>query len=784
VTDPSVRLERLAITTQYDDLSVGGALGGRGGYVQASREAWVDNAWSVAGDYLCGSMSLGVLDAGGELVPPTRVSFHPARVGAATVHEWGSTSRNLYLADNLGTHAVLDLDIVSSAAVPTQVAVQLCVTFTPNSRTRHSKKPPFPQAERRSRVSARDGRILYAEHDRGPIPASAVSASMPWDTLTVSEPSRATARWQLEMLPGATTRLRVVLSAADGLSRHAELLDSDDLSVRSDRLVADDIDRVQVMTPDERIDLTNEWAKINTVRVQHAYPLGSAFTNDPPQDVAVVRDMAWYTMGGAYIDPVFTSAMLDLTADHAVEPDGSLAEFVRCSASAEAQVPPDFAAATFAGAAARSGAEFADFVAAGTLRGQVEGYDLAVKDDTPLFVLACAQQFRVDGDVDAVRRRLPTVVAALTSLLAQTRDDGLVWSASRVYGDPTNVWGLATWRNIINAYQLLGAVTEINCLCVAAYRAGATLTELVGGDGKPWLEAADALATAINTELWSAEQGIYAVAKTTSGLRTEITSDVVFSVLFGVAPPERAEAVAQLLSSSRVQHSAGARTIPAGEPEYDPEFGFGLMGGVWPNLTAWVAVALRELRPELVLESLRRISTPVLSTRPGELGQVAPGAFPEWFSGDDRRGIASLGMAASPWMPPTFTWCVVEGLLGIAIDDDVRVQPAVPNDWGWWGIRRLPSRRGEFSLITWGGQWIASHSISGRPTVLAQHDVTDQIEAAGSCIALASADTVYVLVRAHSAEPTLVRYGATTQTVVLEAGDAALLTFPRTADSD
>ena len=48
-------------------------------------------------------------------------------------------------------------------------------------------------------------------------------------------------------------------------------------------------------------------------------------------------------------------------------------------------------------------------------------------------------------------------------ILAQRRD-GLVWCTV----EGADIWGNATWRNIIPGYRLAGAVTEINALCYAA----------------------------------------------------------------------------------------------------------------------------------------------------------------------------------------------------------------------------------------------------------------------------------------------------------------------------
>src|SRR6202022_2256481 len=65
-----------------------------------------------------------------------------------------------------------------------------------------------------------------------------------------------------------------------------------------------------VRTPDATINRAIDWAKINTARVQHRFPAGFGFTNDPSQDIVVVRDAAWYILGSDYMTPKFSRGIL------------------------------------------------------------------------------------------------------------------------------------------------------------------------------------------------------------------------------------------------------------------------------------------------------------------------------------------------------------------------------------------------------------------------------------------------------------------------------------------
>src|SRR6266852_3021298 len=72
--------------------------------------------------------------------------------------------------------------------------------------------------------------------------------------------------------------------------------------------------RTAIFTPEQVINRGLQWAKVNAVRVQHRYRTGFGFTNDPPQDIIVVRDAAWYVLGSDYLTPEFSKALLELVS--------------------------------------------------------------------------------------------------------------------------------------------------------------------------------------------------------------------------------------------------------------------------------------------------------------------------------------------------------------------------------------------------------------------------------------------------------------------------------------
>lgn len=170
------------------------------------------------------------------------------------------------------------------------------------------------------------------------------------------------------------------------------------------------LDTSDIITPDPLINRAIKWAKINCIREQKLYPAGFGFTNDPPQDVLVIRDAAWFVLGSDYITPDFSKGMLDLIRQWGIEDTGKLTEYILCC-----EKPPF-----------------------------KYDYALNMNDNTPLFIIAAYHHYSITRDKDFLQRIYPTVRNAANWILNQ-RHDGLVWCRS----EESNAWGICGWRNII-----------------------------------------------------------------------------------------------------------------------------------------------------------------------------------------------------------------------------------------------------------------------------------------------------------------------------------------------
>jgi hypothetical protein len=202
---------------------------------------------------------------------------------------------------------------------------------------------------------------------------------------------------------------------------------------------------------------------------------------------------------------------------------------------------------------------------------------------------------------------------------------------------------------------------------------------------------------------------------------------MVFPLLFGVAPDDVKARVLDLLSGPQFWTEYGVRTVAPGQPNFDPERSLQLLGGVWPNLTAWVGYAGRTERPELAVEALRNVYRLSETAEPIAFKNVVPGEFPERLHGTT---FESCGMALSPWVPPTYLWLAMDGLVGFRPTlDRLIVQPHLLDDWNWIAVRKFPFGGKLHSLFICDGTLHSTLDIeSDHPVELYDQDVTDQIQ--------------------------------------------------------
>ena len=141
----------------------------------------------------------------------------------------------------------------------------------------------------------------------------------------------------------------------------------------------------------------------------------------------------------------------------------------------------------------------------------------------------------------------------------------------------------------------------------------------------------------------------------THNYQDNFTADEVFPVLFDVAGPEQRRAILRRLLEPDFITPVGLRTISTADAWYFPSHGFGLLGGVWPDLTLWFAVALA--RNGFAEEPAHWLEAIYATMEAGAARNTVPGQFAEWFDGGS---LTNRGMYLSPWTGAKYLWAVAE----------------------------------------------------------------------------------------------------------------------------
>ncbi len=466
--------------------------------------------------------------------------------------------------------------------------------------------------------------------------------------------------YRLTVAPGARDSLRLgVVFHKEGTDRSKpvlqQLLGDRKALHETQRYFAGALADARFMTPSPSISRGVVWAKSNMLRVLKEYPQGWGSTNSPPSDILVSRDTSWFVHGYDYFLPQFSRDAIEVF-NNCVEESGQVVEYVR------------------------------------GVSGFKTSYDLNINDDTPLHLIAMLHHYNATLDDTWVRKCFPLIVKIADYLLSQRDGNGLIFC--RASG--VDMFGISSWRNIIPYYTLDGAVTEINAEAVFALEAAAMLAAVVG-DSEHWStysREAQTLREKMMQHLFNDDTGGFVLNYDQfANFQDNFTADEVFPVLFDVANAEQRRAILARLSEADFTTAVGLRTISTADSWYFPSHGFGLLGGVWPDLTLWFAVALaRNGSTDAAAGWLEAIYD---TMEAGSPRNTVPGQFAEWFDGGS---LTNRGMYLSPWTSAKYLWAVAEtvgGLNGYRTSGRPHLSPLVPKDWEWvagarvhWGGRR------------------------------------------------------------------------------------------------
>jgi len=466
--------------------------------------------------------------------------------------------------------------------------------------------------------------------------------------------------YRIEVAPGARETLRLaVVFHKDGDDRSKpvleQLLRDPDALPATEAYYAGKLADARLLTPSALINRGVTWAKVNMLRVVKDYPQGWGSTNSPPSDILVSRDTSWFVHGYDYFMPQFSRDAIELF-NRFLLPTGQVVEYVR------------------------------------GVNGFSTAYDLNVNDDTPLHIIAILHHYNATLDDAWLREIFPLVKKIADYMLTQRDPHGLLFC--KAAGE--DMFGITSWRNIIPLYKLDGAVTEINAEAYFALEATARLAAVVD-DPVAWEKysnEATALREAILAKLFNNDTNAFVLNYDRDGnYQDNFTADEVFPVLFEVAEPAVRKAILKRLMESDFTTPVGLRTISTADAWYFPSHGFGLLGGIWPDLTLWFAVALA--RNGAHHEAAHWLEAIYETMEAGASRNTVPGQYGEWFDGGS---LTNRGMYLSPWTGAKYLWAVAEtvcGLDGYRTSGRPHIAPLLPVDWTWtaavrvhWGGRR------------------------------------------------------------------------------------------------
>ena len=206
--------------------------------------------------------------------------------------------------------------------------------------------------------------------------------------------------------------------------------------------------------------------------------------------------------------------------------------------------------------------------------GKTEDYGLNINDNTPLLILALWHHYNATGDEDFLREVYPAAAKAARYILSQRNDQGLVWCTATGTSD----WGIIGWRNVIKDYRLSGATTEVNsecCRCPANRGADGPSAGAARGERGVLRRGGRAQDGDQYASVQPGQRAVLSEHRYGGTPRSDVTADLVFPVMFGVATDETAARISQpserVLTSGPRAVSARCRatrrtTVPAPNP--------------------------------------------------------------------------------------------------------------------------------------------------------------------------------------------------------------------------
>ena len=305
-------------------------------------------------------------------------------------------------------------------------------------------------------------------------------------------------------------------------------------------------------------------------------------------------------------------------------------------------------------------------------------------DSSPLYLLAMRNIWRSSGDRSLLEVSWLSLEAAWRFCLSHVdANDGLMVIPQDQSG--------------VNENEADRTEKELPLEMIWAAGADA-FAELAAATGKQSLSEearqASQRARASLAEFWDPARHYYF-----EGLRagnrpfSQQMASPAWGVWQGLLPARERDMVLDRLAQPAFQTSWGVRSIPADDPNYQPDSY--AHGSVWPLTTGtYILAALAAHRPEQ--------AWPLWHALVQESFVGAPGHLPEVLSGDSYRPL-DVSVPEQTWSSAALLTSTVRGILGLDPDmphNKLRFEPHLPVQWTHLNVRglRLGGRKLEFTL--------------------------------------------------------------------------------------
>jgi glycogen debranching enzyme len=318
-------------------------------------------------------------------------------------------------------------------------------------------------------------------------------------------------------------------------------------------------------------------------------------------------------------------------------------------------------------------------------------------DSTPLFIMLLGEYFGRSNDLSLVRQLWPNVVAALRWIdtYGDRDGDGFVEYHRHTDTGLVNQGWKDSADSISHADGRLAtgpiALCEVQAYVFGAKRHAALLAHSLGDTATAArLEGeAESLRLKFEAAFWSDELSTYVLALDGDKRQCRVvSSNAGHALLTGIAAPERAKRVAEVLMSAACFSGWGIRTLARTAVRYNPISYHN--GSIWPHDNALISLGFARY-------GLKKSVVRVFAGLYDAARHWEPRRFPELFCGFARRGTAPTmyPVACSPqaWSSAT-VFGLLQASLGLALDPaageirfDHPMLPAFLRDLNLRGLR-------------------------------------------------------------------------------------------------